>query len=194
VPDAVEALWQDVEQEPADELIGRERHRLLPVRTIAAIVFVAQSNAGLVERDQPSVRYCDAVRVTREICQDRFGTAERRLGIDHPALLSDGRQMAQERAGIGKLRQMAEEAELAAVVERHQPRQEQLYAGPFRGFVEKTSMIYPVLLLGQFWLIATTLDGLATPLIFLFFVTPVAVFCAVVIFIIGIFDAAAKST
>jgi hypothetical protein len=69
-----------------------------------------------------------------------------------------------------------------------------LFAGPFRGFVEKTSMIYPVLLLGQFWLIATTLDGLATPLIFLFFVTPVAVFCAVVIFITGIFDAAVKST
>jgi hypothetical protein len=68
-----------------------------------------------------------------------------------------------------------------------------LFAGPFRGFIEKTSMIYPVLLLGQFWLIATTLDGLATPLIFLFFVTPVAALCAVVIFVIGLVDAAAKS-
>jgi hypothetical protein len=50
-----------------------------------------------------------------------------------------------------------------------------------------------VLLLAQFWLIASTLDGLATPLIFLFFVTPIAVFLAVLIFTIGISDSAAKS-
>jgi hypothetical protein len=67
------------------------------------------------------------------------------------------------------------------------------FAGPFRGFVEKSSFLYPLLLLGQFWLISTTLDGLATPLIFLFFVTPIAVFLAVLIFIIGISDSAAKS-
>jgi hypothetical protein len=68
-----------------------------------------------------------------------------------------------------------------------------LFAGPFRGFIEKTSFLYPLLLLGQFWLISTTLDGLATPLIFLFFFTPVAAFLAVLIFIVGISDGAAKS-
>jgi hypothetical protein len=68
-----------------------------------------------------------------------------------------------------------------------------LFAGPFRSFVEKTSFLYPVLLLAQFWLIASTLDGLATPLIFLFFVAPVVALCAVVIFVIGLVDAAAKS-
>jgi hypothetical protein len=29
-----------------------------------------------------------------------------------------------------------------------------LFSGPFTGFVEKTSFIYPVLLLGQFWLVS----------------------------------------
>jgi hypothetical protein len=67
------------------------------------------------------------------------------------------------------------------------------FAGPFRSFVEKTSFLYPLLLLRQLWLISATLDGLATPLIFLFLVTPIAVFMAVVIFIIGIFDAAAEA-
>jgi hypothetical protein len=61
-----------------------------------------------------------------------------------------------------------------------------MFTGPFRAFSEKASILYPVLLLAQFWLIASTLDGLATPLIFLFFVTPVAVFYAVVIFITGL--------
>jgi hypothetical protein len=68
-----------------------------------------------------------------------------------------------------------------------------LFSGPFRAFAEKASILYPMLLLAQFWLIASTLDGLATPLIFLFFVTPIAVFLAVLIFIIGISDSAAKS-
>jgi hypothetical protein len=38
MPDAVESLWQHVEQEAADELVGRERHELLPVGTFATIV------------------------------------------------------------------------------------------------------------------------------------------------------------
>jgi hypothetical protein len=61
-----------------------------------------------------------------------------------------------------------------------------LFSRSFRPLAEKASILYPVLLLAQFWLIASTLDGLATPLIFLFFVTPVAVFYAGVIFVTGI--------
>jgi hypothetical protein len=61
-----------------------------------------------------------------------------------------------------------------------------MFAGPFRALAEKASLLYPVLLFGQFWLIASTLDGLATPLIFLFFVTPIAVLFAVGIFITGV--------
>ena len=42
-------LRQDVEQEAADELVGGERHDLLPVGAGAAIVLVAEGDAGLVE-------------------------------------------------------------------------------------------------------------------------------------------------
>ena len=52
VPDAMEAARQDVEQEAADELVGRQRHDLLPVGAVAAIVLVAEGDAGLVEGDQ----------------------------------------------------------------------------------------------------------------------------------------------
>jgi hypothetical protein len=54
VPDAMEAAWQDVEQEAADELVGRERHHLLPINAVAAIVIVAEGDAALVEGDQGS--------------------------------------------------------------------------------------------------------------------------------------------
>src|SRR6202521_2196305 len=53
--DAVEAMWQDMEQEAADELVRCERHHALPLRTIAAVVFVAEGDAGLVERNQTLV-------------------------------------------------------------------------------------------------------------------------------------------
>ena len=49
VADAMEAARQDVEQEAADELVGGERHDLLPVGAVAAIVLVAEGDAALVE-------------------------------------------------------------------------------------------------------------------------------------------------
>ena len=49
VPDAMEAARQDMEQEAADELVGGERHDLLPVGAVAAIVLVAEGDAALVE-------------------------------------------------------------------------------------------------------------------------------------------------
>ena len=49
VADAMEAAWQDVEQEPTNELVGGERHDLLPVGARAAIVLVAEGDAALVE-------------------------------------------------------------------------------------------------------------------------------------------------
>jgi len=42
MPDAVEAMWQDMEQEAADELMRCERHHALPLQTIAAVVFVVE--------------------------------------------------------------------------------------------------------------------------------------------------------
>src|SRR5271166_967899 len=50
--DAVEALWQNMEQEAADELLRRERHQALPLRTLAAVVLVAEGDAGFVVGNQ----------------------------------------------------------------------------------------------------------------------------------------------
>lgn len=62
----MEAARQDVEQEPTDELVGGERHDLLPVGARAAIVLVAEGDVALVETDDASVRDGDPVRVARQ--------------------------------------------------------------------------------------------------------------------------------
>ena len=61
VPDAVKALRQKVQEKATDELIGAERHRALAVAAVAAMVFVVEGDAGLIERDQPPARDGDAV-------------------------------------------------------------------------------------------------------------------------------------
>ena len=47
--DAVKALRQDVKQEAPDELVGGERHGALALGAVAAVVLVAEGDAGFVE-------------------------------------------------------------------------------------------------------------------------------------------------
>ena len=114
---AVEPARQDVKQEAADELVDAERHDLLAVRAIAAIILVAKGDAGLVESKQPPVRDGDAVSVAREIGEHGFGTGEGRLGVDDPAFVADRREVAQEGPPVSEWREVAEEGKPARVVE-----------------------------------------------------------------------------
>ena len=125
VPDAVEAPGQNVSQEPAYKFRRGKRHDALAFGAVSAIVLVAQGDALPVEREQSPVRDSDTVRIARQIGKHRFRTSERRLGVNYPALLANGRYMAPERAGVGKRCQMTEEGEPAALMQRHQPGQEQ---------------------------------------------------------------------
>ena len=109
MPDAVKAAWQDMEQEAADELVRRERHDALPLGTIAAVVLVAEGDAGLVERNQTPVRDGDPVGIAREIGEHGLGAGERRLGIDHEPLLPDCGEVTQEKAAVGETGLGAEE-------------------------------------------------------------------------------------
>ena len=102
MPNAVEATWQYMEQEAADELVRRERHDALPLGTIAAVVLVAEGDAGLVERNQALVGDGDPVGIAREIGEHSLGAGERWLGIDHPSLLPDRSEMTQEQAAVGE--------------------------------------------------------------------------------------------
>ena len=76
MPNAVEAAWQDMQQEAAHELVGIERHDLLALRTCASIVLVAEGDTGLVKGDQAPVRDGDPMGVAGEIGEYRFGAAK----------------------------------------------------------------------------------------------------------------------
>src|SRR5271166_2374749 len=102
MPDAVKAAWQDMEQEAADELVRRERHDALPLGTIAAVVLVAEGDAGFVEGEQPPVRDGDAVGIAREIGEYGLGAGERRLGIDHEPLVPDCSEVTQKNSTVGE--------------------------------------------------------------------------------------------
>ena len=46
--DAVKTCWQDMDEEAADELAGREPHDLLPRVAIDAVILVLERDAGAV--------------------------------------------------------------------------------------------------------------------------------------------------
>ena len=53
--DAMEALWQQVDQEAANELVGRQRHRLVAAAPVDPIILPLEGDAGLVGRDQAAI-------------------------------------------------------------------------------------------------------------------------------------------
>ena len=114
-------MWQDMEQEAADELVRRERHDALPLRTIAAVVFVAEGDAGLVEPKQALVGDGDPMGIAREIGEHGLRAGERRLGVDHPSLLLDRSKMTQEQAVVGETGLGAEEGKPSRPVQFDQP-------------------------------------------------------------------------
>src|SRR3954465_11796341 len=100
-------------QKAADELVGAERHDALAVRAIAAVIFVAERDTMLVERDQPTVWDGDAVGVSRQIGEHRLGPGERRLGVHDPALLPQRRQVTKEGMSLAQADVATEELEAA---------------------------------------------------------------------------------
>src|SRR5262249_27990301 len=67
--DAVQALGQDVHQEPANELVGIERHRRVAAGSLDPVVLVAEGHAILVGRDQAAVGDRDTLGIARQVSQ-----------------------------------------------------------------------------------------------------------------------------
>ena len=75
---AVKACWQDMDEEAADELVGREPHDLLPRVAIDAVILVLErdAGAGAAAGKQAAVGDGDAVGIARQIGQHGLGAAE----------------------------------------------------------------------------------------------------------------------
>lgn len=84
VADAVLAFGQDVDEEPADELVGFQGHGGVPPGAGDAVVLDAEGDAPVVDPYQAAVGDRDTVGVARQVCQHGFGSGEGLLGIHDP--------------------------------------------------------------------------------------------------------------
>jgi len=82
IADALEASRQHMEQEAADEFLGREGH--CSPGSAVAIVLPAEANLAIVDGEQAVVGNGDAMRVASQVVEDLLRSGEGRLGVNHP--------------------------------------------------------------------------------------------------------------
>ena len=82
VADLDEACRQDMEQEAADELDRIEGHDAAAV--VMPGVAPAEAHLSVIEAEESSVGDGNPMGVAGQVLQHMFGSAERRLGVDHP--------------------------------------------------------------------------------------------------------------
>jgi hypothetical protein len=81
-------------QESAEKFFAGQRHGALLV--VVCVVFPSQNHLGLVDREDAVVGNGYAVRVTAQIVQHVFRSAERWLGVNDPIFLKQGVQKCRE--------------------------------------------------------------------------------------------------
>ena len=110
VADADKTGRQDMEEEAAEELDGREGEGFF--EAAVAVILPAEADAVVFDFQQAMVGNSDPVGVATEILDDLGGAAERPLGVDHPAAVASGAQPTAKGLRIGEPSQIAEEGEL----------------------------------------------------------------------------------
>ena len=115
VANAVEAARQHVNEEAANELGDRKRHRLLPIATFDPVILPFERDGAVSERDQPAVGDGDAMGVARQVGQNGRGPAERSLGIDNPFGLAERREKRRECVARREIGVASNELQLAGV-------------------------------------------------------------------------------
>src|SRR5215471_9557024 len=113
VSDAVEALWQHVHEEPANELARLESHGFVPFGAFEAVILVLERDATRVGGDQAAVGDGDAMSVAGKVGQDLLWPGERTLGIDEPVCLPQRAEVALEGCCVDEMLIITEELEMA---------------------------------------------------------------------------------
>ena len=84
MPYPMKTARQDVQEKPAHELIGRQRHRLVASPPLGAVVLPAERHTITVHGQQSPVRDGHAVGIAGKVSQHGRRTGKRALGIHHP--------------------------------------------------------------------------------------------------------------
>ena len=102
-----------MEEKPADEFLGRKRHRFL--LTFVSVVFPVEAHLTRFDTQQAIIRDRDAVGVAADVVQHLLWASKGRLGIDDPFCLSRRCQVTSKLAAIPKIFQGVEELQLAGI-------------------------------------------------------------------------------
>ena len=103
--DAHESAGDGVQEEATEELRPVQRHG---ARSVAVgVILVAEGDGLVIHRHQSAIGDGDAVRVTREVLENLLGSAEGRLGVDHPVALDRGVEQSVELGVVPGARELA---------------------------------------------------------------------------------------
>lgn len=113
VADTVKAGRQNVQQEAADELLGREGRGLVSIAV--AVVLPLEGDVSVLDVEQAVVGDGDAVSVPSDVIENLLGTCEGRFRVDHPFLLPQRVEIPVEGLPLAQGLEGGEELELAAL-------------------------------------------------------------------------------
>lgn len=119
--DTVQAVWQDVLQEPPGKLTGAKRHDPVPRLVLLAIILDPERNTLTVIGGDPAVRDSDPVCVAGKVGEHLVWSGERSLGIDDPVSPALALQEAREHRRFCQRCQIAVEPKLAVGMETGEP-------------------------------------------------------------------------
>lgn len=91
-----------VQEEAADEFVGRQRHRLALIGITP--VAVRERDDAVADREEPVVGDGDAMGIAAEVVEDGSGAGEGTFGIDDPVLGVELTEQAAEGWFIGEPR------------------------------------------------------------------------------------------
>jgi hypothetical protein len=100
-----------VQQKPADELAGRQCHRL--GLALMTVILPGKSDLAVVQPGQPAVGDGNPMSIAAEIGKHLLGTGERTLGKDHPVDATQRVEAFSKRRRFGQRRKRTGEAQLA---------------------------------------------------------------------------------
>jgi hypothetical protein len=114
VSNAGEARRENMEKEPTEELVWLQGHDASSIA--AGVVLPGESDAVVVEGEDPTVGYRDAVSIAGEVLEDLARPTEGGFRVNEPLLVAQGLEPSLPGFGMLELGEMAVELELLLLV------------------------------------------------------------------------------
>lgn len=120
MPDTMEAVGKNMDQEAPDKLVGRQTHDLSLFASFDAVVLPAECHGAGISADQSAVRDRHPMSISAEIGKHGLRPSEWRFGIDDPVDLAERRHPFGEGNRVSQVTEFPKEVQFASSVESGQ--------------------------------------------------------------------------